>query len=155
MGLALMGLAACTSDQLLIASNDKSSAGSAGITPLPDLVAVKSIIGPPDDVRHRLAEQLNAVAARNNIALLVDADAKAPRTLQGNVWLRPDVSGLKLVHVWDVLNDKGERINRVRGEEAIRQAGPATEPWSAITQTQAEVIAVIAISALKGAAAKR
>ena len=117
MGLALMGLAACTSDQLLIASNDKSSAGSAGIAPLPDLVAVKPIIGPPDDVRHRLAVQLNAVAARNNIALLVDADAKAPRTLLGNVWLRPDVSGLKLVHVWDVLNDKGERINRVRGEE--------------------------------------
>ena len=70
-----------------------------------------------------MAEQLNAVAARNNIALLVDADAKAPRTLLGNVWLRPDVSGLKLVHVWDVLNDKGERINRVRGEEADRSGG--------------------------------
>lgn len=149
VGVALTGLAGCSSGSIDDPKLKLAGGEAAAISAFPALVAFKPLGGgAPEDMSQRLLIGLNSAATRRNIALLIDPDARAPRSLQGNVWLRPDVSGTKLVHVWDVLGETGERLTRSRGEEALAQAAPSGDPWSAVTQAQIDAVAEKAIAAL-------
>lgn len=148
-GLLLGGLSACSSGA--IDDPKLRLTEGAAATPFPALVAFKPLGGgAPEAVSQRLMLQLNSAATKRNIAILVDPGAKAPRSLQGNIWLRPDVSGTKLVHVWDVMGETGERLSRSRGEEPLAQASASGDPWSAVTQAQIDAVADKALAALAG-----
>jgi hypothetical protein len=143
---AACSVAGCASDVRSFAQLAAPEVAKSDRNPV--LIALRPIGGPHDGVTKQLVRQLNTEATKHNIALMVDHNAMAPRTVQGNVWLRPDFSGLKLVYSLDVLNEKGDRIDRLRGEEPVAEAAPDRTRWDAVTAAQTDGIATRIIGAL-------
>lgn len=66
--------------------------------------------------------------------------------MTADITLRGYVSALRkgqqvgLTYVWDVVDARGQRVNRIAGEETI--PGNAADPWAAVTPDVARALAL-------------
>lgn len=111
------------------------------------LVVLKPVIGPPDGVAKAFVQQLNAAALKNDVALLVDSDAKAPLTLHSYLLVERSGGKVKVLYVWDITDAAGQRVRRVEGEEVVASVGGA-DAWSSVSPAVTEPMAEKAMAAL-------
>jgi hypothetical protein len=148
--VACLAVAACsTFEQLTTGSIETKPPETTATATLPlATISVKPIVGASGPISDQLMRQLNQAAVRQNIALLVDQDARSQHTLQGYVTLVRDKNGAKISYIWDVTDAAGQRLNRVTGEEVV--AGPAppagADKWATVTPTETLSIAEKAIA---------
>lgn len=144
------GCAADQFDPFLKKSQMQVNAQPAGSRP-PVSVVMRPVTGAPDAVSKEYIRQLNTAAASKDIALLADADAKAPLTLYSYLLVERSGDGVKLLYVSDVTNAAGEKVRRVSGEDLV-PAPASGDIWTAVTAERTRPIAEKAIAALDEAA---
>ncbi len=105
------------------------------------MVSLKPIVGGPATFSQALIRQLNEAALRENIALLVDADARGSHALSGFLVINANAGAVRLTHVWDVVNANGERIARISGEENVRVLAAGQDTWAAVSPALVAAIA--------------
>ena len=111
-----------------------SGPGSNGDNSEPSLVvALAPLIGPPPEFTDALVRELNQAALAANIAVLVDADAKGDYLLRGNFIASRSNNKVLLAYNWDVLDNSGNRVSRVTGEESQDSAPSPAPAWSSIS----------------------
>jgi hypothetical protein len=118
------------------------------------MVGLQPMVGPPPALASKIVTRLNEAALRENIALVVDGNIKAPTALTGFMIAQAEPANVKFTFVWDVFGPGGARVGRITGEEAIPSASPPEDPWSgipdnAIQSMAAKVIAGIVSSVPK------
>lgn len=142
---AALPLAACGSDTSLLSSGlaDPAPLANTSLTarPISRLVAFRPPVGPPESVNGELARQLNDAAIDNGVALVTDASYKHDVMLRGYVTALRKGTAVNLTYLWDVLDARGQRINRFEGEEALTGMVDLKEPWSAVTPAVARAVA--------------
>lgn len=150
----LLGLLAATAGGCATNTGDPflNQAASPAVAPKVDsrpaaMVVLKPVIGPPDAVSKSFVQQLNAAALKKDVALLVDADAKAPLTLHSYLLVERSGSNVKVLYVWDITDEAGQRLRRVEGEEVVPSTGGA-DAWSSVSPAVTGPMAEKAMEAL-------
>ena len=154
--MASAGLAACGSDTSLLDSgaslNQQTAVGnlapSVNTKPITRTIAYRAAIGPPDDVAAELARQLSDAAIDQGIALVVDPKYQADITLRGYVTAFRKGNTVNVTYLWDVVDARGQRVNRIAGEEALTAGVDVTQPWAAITPAVSRMIALKTVAEL-------
>lgn len=144
-------LAGCVSENLgslLAKPATVAPVSSAGVRGAPLLVAVKPVVGPPQSVLGEFARQLDEAARKADVALLIDADAKAPLTLHTYLIAERKGDRVEVLYIWDISNEAGERVRRVSGEEAV-PAVQGADAWASVTPAVTRPLAEKAIAALQ------
>ena len=151
--VALLPIAGCGSTTGLLddtassvtngASNGSTQAplSNVGAKPISRLVSFRAPTGPPDDVNAELLKHLNDAAIDFGIALVVDPNVKTDLTLRGYMAALKKGSAVNLTYLWDVLDQRGQRINRFEGEEVLSGNVDVKAPWTAINPAVSRSIA--------------
>jgi hypothetical protein len=143
--VAALPLSACGSSTSLLDTAPKTSESQlltgAGARPVNRLVTFRTAAGPPDDVNLELSRHLNDAAIDQGIALISDPNIKADFTLRGYLSAMRKGSSVNLSYLWDVLDERGQRVTRLEGEEALTGNVDVKKPWSAITPAVSRSIA--------------
>lgn len=134
---------ACGSSTALLGSSaaaPTAEAQPASSRKLERTVSYRPALGPPEAVNAVLTRQLNVAALERGIALVVDPNVTADITLRGYVSALRKGEQVGLTYVWDVVDARGQRVNRIAGEETI--PGTAADPWAAVTPDVAHALAL-------------
>jgi hypothetical protein len=143
-------LSGCVSENLgslLSKPANVTTASTAGMR-APVMVALKPVVGPPQSVLGEFARQLDEAARKADVALLIDADAKAPLTLHTYLIAERKGDRVEVLYIWDISNEAGERVRRVSGEEAV-PAVQGGDAWASLTPAVTRPLAEKAIAALQ------
>jgi hypothetical protein len=124
--------------QRAAASPAIATAGSGGIRFLP-------IIGAPVQAVTPLSKQLGASARAEGLAIKSSTDTTSDHILKGYFSALNDGGKTTVVYVWDVLDDSGNRLHRIQGQDTV--AGTAADPWSAVPPETMQAIATKTIDA--------
>lgn len=146
LAATVAGCATNTGDPFLNQAAGPAVAPKVNARP-PAMVVLKPIIGPPDAVSKSFVQQLNAAALKNDVALLADADAKAPVTLHSYLLVERSGSNVKVLYVWDITDEAGQRLRRIEGEEVVPSAGGA-DAWGSVSPAVTGPMAEKAMAAL-------
>ena len=154
--MALAVLAACGSDTSLLDSGASINQQTAVTSVAPSVntkaitrtIAYRAAIGPPDDVAAELARQLSDAAIEQGIALVVDPKYQADITLRGYVTAFRKGNAVNVTYLWDVVDARGQRVNRIAGEEALATGVDIKQPWAAITPAVSRMIALKTVAEL-------
>ncbi len=143
-------LSGCVSENLgsLLAKPANVTPVSSADVRLPTMVAVKPAVGPPQNILGEFARQLDEAARKADMALLIDADAKAPLTLRTYLIAERKGDRVEVLYIWDISNEAGERVRRVSGEESV-PAAQGGDAWAAVTPEVTRPLAEKAIAALQ------
>lgn len=137
-------LGACGSSTALLNTDAGLSSSAEANQPvsrkLERTVSYRPALGPPEGVNASLTRQLNIAALEQGIALIVDPNVSASLTLRGYVGALRKGHQVSLSYVWDVVDERGQRVNRIAGEETI--PGAAGDPWAAVTPDVARALAL-------------
>ena len=135
---------ACGSSTALLGSSSgappTAEAQPATARKLERTVSYRPALGPPDAVNVVLTRQLNVAALEQGIALVDDPNVTADITLRCYVSALRKGEQVGLTYVWDLVDARGQRVNRIAGEETI--PGTAADPWAAVTPDVAHALAL-------------
>ena len=112
------------------------------------VVALAPMLGPPSEFKDAMVRELNVAASAQNIALLVDADAKGDYTLRGNLVASSSGKNVSLSYNWDVLDKAGNRVGRVANEETNEAPATTQAAWARVSPATIKAVATKAIAAL-------
>lgn len=104
-----------------------------------DTIRFLPIIGAPLPAVTPLSRQLGTEARARGITIKGSGDQAAGHVLKGYFSCIGGGGTITVTYVWDVLDNKGARLNRIQGQESF--AGNATEPWSAVPPSVMQTIA--------------
>lgn len=97
------------------------------------------IIGAPLEAVTPLSRQLGAEARNRGIAIKGSGDNSADHMLKGYFSAVSGGGNITVTYVWDVLDGKGARLNRLQGQETF--PGDAADPWTAVPASVMQNIA--------------
>jgi hypothetical protein len=170
--IALMGfvLVSCNSTESALkvdgtkSPNDPAAAGSQLPTPGPgqQSAAISAtrlqfapIIGAPVGKVTPLSRRLTAAAKARGLTIAPSAETNVSHILKGYFSLLNENGNVTVVYVFDVLDNAGNRLHRIQGQESA-SASSATASWEAVPDTLMEKIAdktIADFSAWRGGAA--
>ncbi len=102
------------------------------------------IIGAPVAAIRPLSRQLGNEARGNGLTIKSSTDTSSEHILKGYLSAFNDGEKTTIVYVWDVLDNVGQRLNRIQGQEYV--SGSSTDAWSAVPPAVMELIATKTIS---------
>ena len=105
--------------------------------------------GAPASVQSQMAVQITREALKHGIVLRVDQGAAVDFTLRGYLLVERVKTSAKVVYVWDVVDQKGNRLNRVAGEEVVAASSATGDRWDAVTPAVLAMIAEKAVECLR------
>lgn len=97
------------------------------------------IIGAPLEAVTPLSRQLGAEARNRGIVIKGSNDNSADHMLKGYFSAVSGGGNVTITYVWDVLDAKGARLNRLQGQETF--PGNAADPWTAVPPSVMQNIA--------------
>ncbi|OJF96807.1 hypothetical protein [Pararhizobium antarcticum] len=103
------------------------------------------IIGAPVQAVTPLSKQLGAEARAKGLTIKGAADPTSRHILKGYFSAFKDGDQTTVVYVWDVLDNSGNRLHRIQGQDTV--AGAAADLWSAVPATTMQGIATRSIEA--------
>lgn len=115
-----------------------SQAGDGSIRFLP-------IIGAPVSAVTPLSKQLGTEARADGLTIKAAADTTSRHILKGYFSALKDGSKTTVIYVWDVLDNAGNRLHRIQGQETVEASAP--DLWSAVPATTMETIGTRTIKA--------
>ncbi len=153
--------AGCGTTSILGTSGGTGSTTTATATPSPSLqpapvsrktVALANVVGAPEGLGNQIKAQL-APALQQQQVSVAQAGRSADYTLRGYMVAAKEKTGVKVSYIWDLVDSKGKRVNRIQGEELAR-GGSARDPWSAVTPQLTQAMASKVSGSLAQAMAK-
>ena len=120
------------------------------------MAALASLHGAPESVQTQMMQQISRQAVRQGIVLRSDPGATVDYTLRGYLLVEPghgssksgNQGSSKVLYVWDVLDQRGNRVNRVAGEEMVATVSGSTDRWAAVSPAILALIADKAVDCL-------
>lgn len=97
------------------------------------------IIGAPLEAVTPLSRQLGSEARNRGITIKGSGDNSADHMLKGYFSAVSGGGNITITYVWDVLDGKGARLNRLQGQETF--PGDAADPWTAVPASVMQNIA--------------
>lgn len=97
------------------------------------------IIGAPVQVVTPLSRQLGADARAHGLTIKNSGDTSSDYILKGYLSAFTDNGSVTVVYVWDVLDNSGNRLHRIQGQESVPTA--ATDPWAGVPASVMQQIA--------------
>jgi len=122
-----------------LAPSDTSQT-SAQTTSQGSRVTIAPVIGAPEDVAGQLAGQLATALKGKGVSVAETDGQPADFTLRGYMVAAREQAATKVSYIWDVTDPKGDRVNRITGEELISGAN-SRDPWASVSPS---IIAQIA-----------
>lgn len=110
------------------------------------------MIGAPVEAVTPLSRRLGSDARASGLVIRPSNDASAEEILKGYFSAfegnGPKGRQVTIVYVWDVLDQTGNRLNRMQGQEVVpvRSATRESDPWAAVPAATMELIAAKTIS---------
>ncbi len=157
--IALMGiiLASCNSTESALkvdgtnSPNDPAAAGAqlraTAPSPGQQSAAISAtrlqfapIIGAPVGKVTPLSRRLTAAAKAQGLSIAPSAETNVSHILKGYFSLLNENGQVTIVYVFDVLDNAGNRLHRIQGQESA-PASSATASWEAVPDTLMEKIA--------------
>lgn len=152
MGLVL---ASCNSTESTLKVDGAKPAGDAGATvasPATQSAAIGAtrlqfapIIGAPVEKVTPLSRQLTAAAKARGLTIVPSADTSPSQILKGYFSLLNESGQITVVYVFDVLDNSGNRLHRIQGQESTAAAS-ATASWESVPDALMIKIADITIA---------
>ncbi|MDO6964212.1 hypothetical protein [Rhizobium alvei] len=102
------------------------------------------IIGAPVQAVTPLSRELGNAARSNGLTIKSSGDHSAQHVLKGYLSAFVDGKNVTVTYVWDVLDDAGNRLHRIQGQESVPASGD--DPWSAIPAELMQGIGVTTIA---------
>jgi hypothetical protein len=103
------------------------------------------IIGAPVQAVTPLSKQLGAEARAHGLTIKGAADPTSQHILKGYFSALKDGDQTTVVYVWDVLDNSGNRLHRIQGQDTV--PGAAADLWSAVPAATMQGIATKSIDA--------
>ena len=151
VALLALPLAACeTTNSALSSANPDLAVQSLPKPQGRAKLAFAPIVGAPAAVADSLSSGVSAALANQSIPIAKGAGDAPDYTVRGYVVAAPDKAGTKLSYIWDVTDKTGQRAQRFTGEEIVKSAKRAKDPWA---QVDAGVIDRIATASASQIAA--
>ena len=155
--LLILGLAGCGSKTPAIGA--KSIVGDDAVTASPrgqwKTAALAQLHGAPESIQAQMLQQISREAVRQGIVLRGDLGAKVDYTLRGYLLVEPGQGSAqgstKVLYVWDVIDQNGNRVNRVSGEEVVKSAPGHGDRWASVSPAVLALIADKAVVSLGSA----
>jgi len=137
VALGCFATVGCSSTgNLLEANNTQPNLAPTGSLPSPtqatSRVAIAPIIGAPESVAAQLASTLTSQLKSKNVTVAATSDAASDYTIRPYMVAARERAGTKVSYIWDVTNPKGERVNRITGEEVVTGSN-SRDPWVAVS----------------------
>ncbi|TPW30396.1 hypothetical protein [Pararhizobium mangrovi] len=103
------------------ASEDVSASRSPTQTAPADQGSVRftPVIGAPEDAIRPLSSELEAAAKRRGLAIRNHAGEPVDSILRGYFDASEDGGTTRIEYVWDVLDENGNRLHRIQGDEVV------------------------------------
>lgn len=98
------------------------------------------VIGAPVEVVRPLSSQLAAAARAHGIAIRTATDTSTDNILRGYFSAFGDGKETTVVYVWDVLDNAGNRLERIQGQETVEGRSKG-DPWTAVPAATMQAIA--------------
>ncbi len=102
-------------------------------------ISFTPVIGAPVSAVQPLSRSLGSEARTRGIVILNSNDSKSNHILKGYFSAFAEGDKTTVAFVWDVLDNQGNRLHRIRGQEIV--PGTATDPWNIVEDTTMEAIA--------------
>ena len=135
---AAANAAASSVIKLLPPASNTAPEKQASLTPTPSeapqqlrsnvSITIAPVIGAPDDVARSLASSLGSATQ----SLGFSVGSSGSYVIRGYTVAAAHGGGIKVSYIWDIVNQAGQRVDRVVGEEQIASSG-SKDPWSAVT----------------------
>ena len=127
---------------------DTSQVPSTQASPSPvaggDTIRFLPIIGAPVEAVTPLSRQLAVAARSSGLTIRPSGDVSTEHILKGYFSALTDDGKVTIVYVWDVLDNAGERLHRMQGQETLPAKGD--DPWAAIPPSVMQTVADKTIS---------
>jgi hypothetical protein len=104
------------------------------------------IVGAPVSAVSALSHRLQQDAWARGIAINGDGAPGTTHILKGYFSTLSEGGATTVLYVWDVLDQAGNRLHRIQGQEKI--GGSAADPWTVVAPQTMEAIADATIQAL-------
>jgi hypothetical protein len=96
------------------------------------------IIGAPVQAVTPLSKELGSAARGNGLTIKGSDDQTAEHVLKGYLSAFNDGGNVTIVYVWDVLDNAGDRLHRIQGQQSVKARGSDT--WPAVpAETMQEI----------------
>lgn len=145
MATLSMALAGCEGGGSLFSNGPTAEVATAPPPPpQPQYIGrmtLAPIIGAPEAVSKQIVDQITQAGERQRIAISTAASPPADYTLRGYIVASRDKAGSKVSYIWDVADAKGQRVNRITGEELAAGTPNARDPWALVTASVTQTIA--------------
>lgn len=97
------------------------------------------IIGAPVEAVTPLSRQLGVSARASGLTIKASTDTSSEHILKGYLSAVAEDGQLTVNYVWDVLDSRGNRLNRIQGQERVAYSGG--DPWAAVPTETMRTIA--------------
>jgi hypothetical protein len=110
-------------------------------------MAVSPIIGAPSKIGDEMTQLLVEAGAAHGLTLVPNGE-NATRTVRGYLVATKQRSGSIISYIWDVTDAKGNRVNRIAGEQTVSKR--TSDPWSGVSTNDLRAIAEKTAASLAG-----
>lgn len=131
--------------QEMPAKQQQTSVAAASPAAATGTIRFLPIIGAPVQAVTPLSKQLGAEARANGLTIKGAADPTSQHILKGYFSAFKDGDQTTVVYVWDVLDNSGNRLHRIQGQDTV--PGTAQDLWSAVPAGTMQGIATKSIGA--------
>ncbi|MBW8638786.1 hypothetical protein K1W69_16440 [Hoeflea sp. WL0058] len=107
-------------------------------------ISFTPVIGAPISAVQPLSSGLGSAARSNGLMIVNAMSGDSDHILKGYFSAFSDGDTTTVAFVWDVLDNNGMRLHRIRGQEVAQ--GSASDPWSVVSAGVMETIASKTIS---------
>jgi hypothetical protein len=140
-------LAACTSQNIIPdfrISSQQPQPPNPGVRDA--RFAFAPITGAPAELLMQLSDELNDDAAVRSLSVVPYGDPEADYTIKGYLSAVGGSSGTIIVYVWDIVDQNGNRLHRLSGQESSNESAP--DPWLGVTGDTLSLVAQRTIDGL-------
>lgn len=128
-----------TSQTLREPAEESQQAQATATTSGGPTVRFLPIIGAPVQAVTPLSRQLGAEARARGLTIKSSSDTSSNHILKGYFSALGDGSTVTVIYVWDVLDNAGQRLHRIQGQQTIPSS--AADAWSAVPASMMQQIA--------------
>ncbi|MGN6549830.1 MAG: hypothetical protein ACTHJ3_08060 [Pararhizobium sp.] len=123
-------------------ANAPPAVADAAPAPNPAVASIRftPVIGAPVEVVRPLSAQLAAATRAHGIAIRTATDTSTDNILRGYFSAFSNGKETTVVYVWDVLDNAGNRLERIQGQETVEGRSKG-DPWTAVPAATMQVIA--------------
>lgn len=108
--------------------------------------AFAPLTGAPQPVADRLASSIAAASTKHDVALAPLAPGNGAYIVKGYMSAVTEANATRAIYVWDVLDGKHTRLNRISGSVTVPVT--ADNPWDAIGGATLDQVAARTVGAL-------